>query len=222
MKNEGQSERITVQDIVQCIIEMIHNGEFLPGMPLREADLCKRFGVSRTPIREAFRLLQNNGVVEYIPRCGVQVVELTMENLNYITDLRTVLEILSVEKALPNFTKEDIDALREINKKFSEAESDGERSLFDKELHQYIARKSGSPLILKYLTELHIRQALFWCWIPFRSGRAIYSVQEHENIIKAIEWKDMALAKQQTEVHFRLSQRSLQRKLAAYKRGETL
>lgn len=212
------NQKVTVEDIVEQVIDMIHKGEFLPGMPLRETELCDRFGVSRTPVREALRLLQNNGVVEYIPRCGVQVVELTLDNLNYITDIRTVMESLSVQKAIEHITEHDIHVLREMNRKIGESTDTAEQSRLDEELHQYIAGKSGNPIIFKFLKELHVRQALVQCRIPFRPGRVVHSVQEHENIIQALEQKDGILAVKYTEIHFHMSQRSLQNKLKEYEK----
>lgn len=223
MENNLQAEikKITVQDIVDNVIEMIVKGEFLPGTPLREVELCQRFGISRTPVREALRLLQNNGVVEYIPRCGVQVVDLTMEDLIHITDLRISIEALSARKAAQNIKEEDIHFLREINLKFRDADDVHEHNRLDAEFHRYIAEISQNPFVVKHLEDLHIRQALARYLIPFRPGRIMYSYQEHENIIQALEWRDERLAAKQTEIHFYMSQRTLQQKLAEYEGKKT-
>ena len=58
------TKKMTVQDIVCEIVKLIRDGTYLPGAPIREVELCKLFGVSRTPVREALRLLQNSSVVE--------------------------------------------------------------------------------------------------------------------------------------------------------------
>lgn len=215
-QKEKVTEKVTVQDIVDGVTGMIITGEFQPGSPLREVELCNRFGVSRTPIREALRLLQNNGVVEYIPRCGVQVVELTMENLTHITDLRTAIEVLSAQRAATNVTEEQIQELRAINKAFLESKDANEQGQLDYQLHQTIAKISGNPLVAQYLKDLHTRQALIQWLIPFRPERIPFSYQEHENIIQALEWKDEDLAGKQTEIHFHMSQKSLQNKMADY------
>lgn len=97
---------------------MIRKGVFCPGKPIREVELCRRFNVSRTPVREALRLLQNNGVVEYIPRCGVQVVDLSEQDLIYITDTRTALEVLGAREAALRITPEQVEDLRKINRSF--------------------------------------------------------------------------------------------------------
>lgn len=220
MEREEQTAKITVQDIVDGVTEMIKTGEFRPGAPLREAELCGKFGVSRTPVREALRVLQNSGVVEYIPRCGVQVVEFTMKDLNHATDLRTVVEALSARKAAANATEENIRKLREINRRFLETEDGHKRGRIDYEFHEYIAEMSGNPLILTCLSDIHMRQALVQWRIPFRPERVKYSFQEHENIIRALEERDADLAALVTEVHFHNSQKSLQKKMVEYERRQ--
>lgn len=209
-------EKITVQNIVDGVIEMIKNGEFQPGEPIREAELCKKFDVSRTPIREAIRLLQNNGIVEYIPRCGVQVVELSMKDLIYSTDIRTVIEVLSSQKAAENVTEEDIQKLREINGRFFNAVGAEEQANLDQEFHSYIAEMSQNPWILRYLNDLRIRHIMLRLQVPFKQERIAFSYQEHENIIQALEWRDADLAGKQTEIHFQMSQKSLQKKMMEY------
>lgn len=211
-----EKQKVTVQDIADGIVKMIKDGEFVQGAPLREVEVCQRFGVSRTPVREAFRLLQNYGVVNYIPRCGVQVMEMNLEDHEAVTDLRTVIEVLSTKKAAKYATEEDIRKLREINLKFSQAESAEEQGYLDRELHMYIAKISRNPLIGKYLTELYIRQTWTNIVIPFRQERIPYSYREHESIIQAIEWHDEELAEQQAAVHFNISQRTQKQKLQQY------
>ena len=220
MEREKQTTKITVQDIVDGVTEMIKTGEFQPGAPIREVELCGKFGVSRTPVREALRVLQNRGIVEYIPRCGVQAVELTMEDLNHATDLRTVVEALSARKAAANAAEDDIRKLREINRIFLETEDPHERGRIDYEFHEYIAEMSGNPLIHTCLRDIYMRQSLLQWRIPFRPERVKFSFQEHENIIRAMEKKDEELAELQTKVHFHNSQKSLQKKMAEYERRQ--
>ena len=106
-----KATKMTVQEIVDGIIELIRNRVYLPGTPIREVELCQHFGVSRTPVREALRLLQNSNVVEYIPRCGVQVADMDQETLAHITKTRAVLEVLSTRQAAERITREELDEL---------------------------------------------------------------------------------------------------------------
>ena len=216
MSMENIQKKMTIQEIEYAIIDLIKNGKFQPGEPLREAELCKMFQVSRTPIREALRLLQTKGIVEYLPRRGVQVLELTMESLKEITDLRMVLESLSVRSAMKLISEEDIKNLREINKRLLESHEGIENGEIDLQFHGYIAKLGGGNILSQYLEDLWMRQALVQCWIPMRPERVPLSYQEHESIIQAMEWNNTELAVRLTEAHFLISQRMLCGKLAEY------
>ena len=205
-------DKITAQQIVDGVVKMIREGRFCPGKPIREIELCKEFNVSRTPVREALRLLQNSGVVKYVPRCGVQVVEMDEKDLLFFTDIRTALETVSTREAASNITPDDIKELRSINDKFL----DNKDSDYDTEFHMAIARISGNNCLIEYLKNLHIRQALVKQTIPMKPERYIHSYEEHEAIIQALELKDPELAAKQADIHFHISQASLQNKLRKY------
>ena len=216
MSIENEQKKMTIQEIEDAIIELIRSGKFQPGEPLREAELCEMFQVSRTPIREALRLLQTKGIVEYLPRRGVQVLEMTMDSLKEITDLRLVLESLSVRRAMERITEADIENLRELNKRLLESQDNVEQGELDRQFHGYIARIGGEKILSQYLEDLQMRQALVQCWIPFRPERIPHTYQEHDSIIQAIEWRNTELAVRLTEAHFLISQRSLCRKLTEF------
>lgn len=213
---QGKTERVTVQQIVDGVLDMIHEGVFCPGRPIREIELCRRFNVSRTPVREALRLLQNNGVVEYIPRCGVQVVELSEQDLIYITDTRTALEVLGAREAAQRITPEQVEELRRINRSFLEQKETGFGGELDNKFHMTIASISGNPCLVEYIRNLLMRQTLFAATIPMQPQRFAYSYEEHEAIIRGLELHDPELAAKQADIHFHISQRSLQNKLQKY------
>lgn len=205
----------TVQDIVDRIVALIQDGTYLPGTPIREAELCSLFGVSRTPVREALRLLQNSGVVEYIPRCGVQVADMNRQTLDNITETRTVLEVLSTRQATQRITLEEIEELRQINEQFRTA-SHLRSSQLDNLFHKRIAEISGNACIVQFLDNLLMRQAIVPAVFEERPQRRQYSYAEHNGILQAMELQDPELAAKQADIHFHMSQASLQSKLDAY------
>ena len=209
-------ERVTVQQIVDGVLDMIRKGVFCPGKPIREVELCRRFNVSRTPVREALRLLQNNGVVEYIPRCGVQVVDLSEQDLIYITNTRTALEVLGAREAALRITPEQVEDLRKTNRSFLEQKETGFRGSLDNDFHIAIARISGNPCLVEYIQNLLMRQALIAAAIPMQPQRVPYAYEEHEAIIRGLELCDPELAAKQADIHFHMSQKSLQNKLQKY------
>lgn len=205
-----------VNQIAEGITQLIINGEYAPGAPLREVELCSRFSSSRTPVREALRILQNNGLARYIPRCGVRVNTLEPADLTHMTDIRTVLETLSTREAAKYVTDQDIAELRRIDREFLEAHDTKMHHDLDRELHFMIAKISRNDILQEFLDSLYSRQSMIFCMIPFKEERIPFSYQEHENIIDALEMHDAELAAKQADIHFQMSQRSLQDKLEQY------
>lgn len=215
------SKKMTVQDIVDEIVKLIKNGTYLPGTPIREVELCKLFGVSRTPVREALRLLQNSSVVEYIPRCGVQVADMNRQTLTNITETRTVLEVLSTRQATERITREEIEELRQINEQFLTAAAGQEGGLFDSLFHTRIAEISGNDCIVQFLDNLLMRQSIVSAVFEEKPHRRQFSYAEHLGILQAMELHDPELAAKQADIHFHMSQASLQSRLEKYLQNRT-
>lgn len=210
------TKKMTVQDIVDGILDLIRNGTYLPGTPIREVELCKLFGVSRTPVREALRLLQNSSVVEYIPRCGVQVADMNRQTLDNITETRTVLEVLSTRQAAERISQEEIEELRQINEQFLTAAAGQEGGHFDCLFHMRIAEISGNDCVIQFLDNLLMRQAIVSATFEEKPHRRQYSYVEHQGILQAMELHDPELAAKQADLHFHMSQASLQSRLERY------
>jgi DNA-binding GntR family transcriptional regulator len=90
-----------VDELVRRLREMILRGDFVPGERLIEEQLVSRFGVSRPPLREALRILDNDGLITGIPRKGYSIVSLTADDVRKLYDLRYALERTAVELGVP-------------------------------------------------------------------------------------------------------------------------
>ena len=99
--------------LYQEIQKDILSGVFESGSKLTEAAVCKRYSVSRTPVREAFRQLEADGLIENIPNRGAFVTGLTKRDISDLFDLRSLFEIQAVEWAIKRMDDDDIDVLRE-------------------------------------------------------------------------------------------------------------
>ncbi len=97
----------------------ILRGELKPGERLMEISLANKLGVSRTPIREAIRKLEHEGLVVMIPRRGAHVAEITRQELNDVLEIRKSLETLAITKACDYMTDRDIHELREAEEAFA-------------------------------------------------------------------------------------------------------
>src|SRR6184192_1721934 len=108
-------------DIALVIEEAIVAGELEPGSVLRQEQLSERFGVSRTPVREALRRLAALGLVSFEPNRGVRVRTLSLDELREAFLVRAELESLATEIATPKMRDEDLRALEDAERRFSRA-----------------------------------------------------------------------------------------------------
>ena len=116
------NEYLPLRDVVfQTLRQAIISGEFAPGERLMEINLANRLGVSRTPVREAIRMLELEGLVVMIPRKGAEVARITEKDLRDALEVRCSLEELSVELACERITQEGKEKLKAACIAFREA-----------------------------------------------------------------------------------------------------
>ena len=105
----NMNEYLPLRDVVfNTLRQAILRGELKPGERLMEIQLANKLGVSRTPIREAIRKLELEGLVLMIPRKGAEVAEITEKSLRDVLEVRRALEELAVQLACEKITKEEI------------------------------------------------------------------------------------------------------------------
>ena len=112
-------EYLPLRDVVfKTLRQAILRGELKPGERLMEIKLANKLGVSRTPIREAIRKLELEGLVLMIPRRGAEVAEITEKSLNDVLEVRKALEELAVQLACERMDEEGLEALKKAAKEF--------------------------------------------------------------------------------------------------------
>ena len=122
----NMDEYLPLRDVVfKTLRQAILKGELEPGERLMEIQLAERLGVSRTPIREAIRKLELEGLVLMIPRKGAEVAKISENNLRDVLEVRRSLEELAIDLACQRMTEEEYDALKQAQEKFSEAVKKG-------------------------------------------------------------------------------------------------
>ena len=120
------NEYLPLRDVVfNTLRKAILKGELKPGERLMEIALAERLGVSRTPVREAMRKLELEGLVVMIPRRGAQVANITEKDLNDVLEVRIALENLSIENACMRMTEEQLEELWNAAKNFEATMAEG-------------------------------------------------------------------------------------------------
>jgi len=187
--------------------------ELHPGQRLPEAVLAERYGVSRTPVREALRKLANEGLVLFAPNSGARLVSPSPDEIAQAYELREYLETLTVARAAERMTPLQLCRLRESIEEEERifGERDLERYLeINIVFHSIIAESSGNTLLAEYveniLSRTYVYMLLFESFFDFDNNP---SLEEHRRITDALETADAGKARELMHLHIGLSERSL-------------
>jgi DNA-binding GntR family transcriptional regulator len=171
---------------------------------LDERQLTHALGVSRTPVREALTLLEQEGFIRTVPRRGIFIVRKSKREMIEMIQMWAALESMSARLATLHATDEDIGKLRHLFDEFenaSPAEHIGEYSDANIAFHQMIIRLGGSQLIADASRNLFIHVRAIRKATISQNDRAARSIVDHLRIIEALEQRNTELAEQLTRQH---------------------
>lgn len=179
----------------------IISGRFYPGCPVRENELSDTLKMSRSPIREALRELESEGVLVSYPSRGTFVSSLTPYDVEEIYELRSLLELWALEKGFLRITDEELNHAEELfvisNK---ELNWDGIH-LADEFLHGLIIEKSGSKRLFLFMNNLNIQIERIRRASSKDIKRQDMSLREHMAIINNIRSRDLEASKEALKKH---------------------
>ncbi|UCF90325.1 MAG: GntR family transcriptional regulator [Desulfobacterales bacterium] len=183
---------VLVENISEILTDAIVKGVFKGGDQLVEAELRQQFGVSRSPIRESFRILEKKGLVEILPRRGAFVKKITARDIEEHFPVRSTLEGLAAREAYSKMSQQDIDNLSRIleNMKHAAAASDGKEYLTQHmQFHEAFIAASDNELLINLLKTL--RRHSLWYRFSFRYYSEDFkkSVKIHEKIYRMFKSK---------------------------------
>jgi DNA-binding GntR family transcriptional regulator len=185
------------------IKKMILSQELKCGESIPEEKIAKLFGVSRTPIRETLRKLEKYGLVKINPRSQAKVVEIAPGEVQYIGEVRNVMETLAARILAKNAEPVDIESLEKIAKKCASAAksgNSGEAFEADGLFHLEIAKCCGNPYVYSILKNLEAKIQLIR--IMYCSPKIMISdIKIHSQIIKAVANHDSKKASSLMEKH---------------------
>lgn len=194
MKKKPIEHHQTLREkILETIRESILKGQLKPGEKVAEPELAERFGISRTPIREAFRQLESEGYLTVIPRKGAVVTALSERAVEEFYAIKSILEGYAAQMATENLTDKDIEKLEAINRKLQNLADEGDVKTFFKvhnEFHEVFIQAAGNEKLQELINQLMLKFNRFRLASLALPGRMEISVKEHEKIIKAFKRKD--------------------------------
>ena len=194
-----------LRDVVfESLREGILEGKLSPGQRLMEVQLAEQLGVSRTPVREAIRKLELEGLVVMLPRKGAYVANMSLKDIIDVLEIRASLEGLSAYLAAERINEEDIKKLEKIAQEFKEHADDGDVEgllKMDVEFHECIFNATNNKKLHQLINSLWEQVYRFRVTYISDYDSSVNIIKEHELILEAIIKGDSELAKRYATEH---------------------
>ncbi len=178
-----------------------------PGERLMEIQLADEMGVSRTPVREAIRKLELEGLVVMVPRKGAYVAGVSMKDIHEVYEVRSALEMLAVTLAAERITEEELDALerqvlRESEEEDKQDGSDLDNIIYiDSSFHDIIYQAAHNQRLVQFVNILQEQLQRFRAASLARPGRSKTALEEHKQIVEALSDRNGELAARLAREH---------------------
>lgn len=213
----NMDEYLPLRDVVfKTLRQGILTGELKPGERLMEIHLADKLGVSRTPIREAIRKLELEGLVTMVPRKGAEVARITEKHLKDVLEVRRALDALAVELACERITEEEKQSLWEACKEFEEAtKSKDVRRIAsaDVKLHDIIVVATRNERLIQLVSNL--AEQMYRYRFEYIKDVSIHAklIEEHKIIYESIVNKDKKTAAEAAKMHIDNQENSIMKQL---------
>lgn len=195
-------EKLETEDIYEIIKDRIIHLKYKPGQVLNEVDVANEFEISRTPIRRVFQMLQNDKLINIVPRYGAQVTPVDFKEMKSIFEITRELDPFAAKLATERITPDQIKELEEImarmhtyniKEDYQEAINDDER------FHRIIYLSCGNPWLSDILTSLHYHTERLWHYVEQHFDSMDLFTESLGKLLDAIKEKDYEKA----EIHAR-------------------
>lgn len=197
MKKMSERHPTLREKILENIRDAIISGSITSGSRVSEPELAERFGISRTPIREAFRQLESEGYLKVIPRKGAVVSAYTQRDVEEFYAIKSILEGYAAKLACSKLTTKEIDRLQAINERLVELCELGDIKQFFKvhsDFHDLFIKAADNDKLREMINLLVTRFQRLRLMSLSQPGRMAVSVQEHNKIIAAFREHDCETA----------------------------
>lgn len=186
----NMNEYLPLRDVVfNTLRKAILRGELKPGERLMEIQLANKLGVSRTPIREAIRKLELEGLVLMIPRKGAEVAQITEKNMQDVLEVRKALEELSVQLACERITPAQVEEMKMAAEDFRKVLKSGDVTKIaeaDVKFHDIIFAATNNQRLITLLNNL--REQMYRFRVEYLKQKECYPqlLEEHDKLIALI------------------------------------
>ena len=220
-------EYLPLRDVVfNTLRQAILKGELKPGERLMEIQLANKLGVSRTPVREAIRKLELEGLVLMIPRKGAEVAEITRQDMEDVLEVRTALEELAVKDACDHITDAQLSELKKASNEFKKALLEGKDLVTcadaDMHFHDVILSATNTRRLIQMLNNLS--EQMYRYRMEYLKDERTHKtlIEEHDAIRRALKKHDKVKAGAAIRVHIDNQKRSILESLTEKEEDEEL
>ncbi len=197
------------QDAYQRLIEEIRAGVLKPGDRLLETELAKRLGISRTPVREAIRRLEADGLVTHVPRSGATIRRLDYAEVTELYEMRVVLETTAARLATRMASEIELAEMEAINREMGDASNSG-ANLYElnRQFHRVMFSAARNRYLSNGMRALQKTMLILGPSTMEETGRAAEAIEEHARILAAMRSGDAAGAEAAMRDHMLSAHRS--------------
>ncbi|WP_270732138.1 GntR family transcriptional regulator [Shimia sp. Alg240-R146] len=191
-----------------ALLSEIRDGKLLPGDRLRETELADRLGISRTPVREAIRQLEADGLVSHVPRQGASVRSLSYAEVMELYEMRAVLEGAAVRFAVRSASDVEIAELRALNEELLEAGQGTRAFHLNRHFHAQLLNAAKNRFLTKSVQAMQRAMMILGPTTLADSSRFESAVKEHTAVLDALQARDADAAEAAMRHHIETSQRA--------------
>jgi DNA-binding GntR family transcriptional regulator len=190
------------------LIDALRSGDYAPGDRLREEDVAKRLHLSRTPVREALRKLENNGIVEHRPRIGAVIRRLSQTEIVELYEMRIVLERTAASMAAQHGSAAEFDALDDMNARILDAQDTPILgAAINQDFHAALYRAARNRFLLASAEAVNNALSLLGPTTYLDPDRIRIVVSQHADVTTALRQRDGDRAADAAEAHLQTSLR---------------
>lgn len=189
--SDGTARGLHGESVYERLCQDIQSGVLAPGSRLREAEIAERLLVSRTPVREAIRRLEAEGLVDHLPRSGAAVRRLDYSETMELYEMRTVLEGTAARLAARAASEVELEELAAINDDMRASEGQPERLFrLNRQFHRRLIEAARNRFLLKSMATVENTLLILGASSMYRPERATAAVAEHAEVLDALIARD--------------------------------
>lgn len=194
------------EHIADTLRELIITGKLKEGEKVNENELCVSMGTSKTPLREALRVLSVEGLIKLVPNRGAYVRNPTLEQIKEMFDVMSVLEGLAAGTAAEKLTDNDLLNLKKIQKKLEESckrQNQKKYLHYNSQYHALLQKVAGNKTLNRIITILRKQVTLYRSTSLALPGRMAESLEEHAELLEALEKRNAEKAEGIMRMHLK-------------------